>query len=68
MNTEINFVYILIKENDWENMVVFLSKEDAIAKSIQDPDCRIEVFEKNNNSYKPTYNCYRNGVYVPYLS
>lgn len=65
METSIEFVYILVQDNDWENMIVFLSKEAAVKESLLKADARIEVFKKNNNGYKPTYNYYRNGTYVP---
>jgi len=62
-----NFVYVLLKGLEWEDMVVYLSKEDAIAASKTWPKCRVEIFGKKNDAnvgYIPTYNYYENGEYV----
>ena len=58
-----DFVYILINGNEWEDMVIFLSKEDSIQESLKYPNNRVEIFSKNNisSSYIPTYNYYQNG-------
>lgn len=58
-----DFVYLLIRGNDWENFVIYLTKEDAINASIQNPTCRVEVFAKNATTpgYNPTYVYYKNG-------
>jgi hypothetical protein len=58
------YVYLLINDsNDWEDMVIFLSEEEAIKISIKYPNIRIEVFKKNVDfGYSPTYNYYKNGV------
>ena len=58
-----DFVYILIGE-DWEDMVILLSEEDAIKESLNHPLDRVEIFSKNNNGYIPTYRFYKNGKYV----
>jgi hypothetical protein len=64
-------VYVMIKgrsdwENidDWENMVIFLTKEEAIEASIKYSITRIEIFgkEDNMNGYVPTYTYYKNGI------
>jgi len=59
-------VYLLIKDNNWEDIVVFLDKEEAIAASIKYSTCRVEIFNKNNdtNGYEPTYNYYANGIFI----
>jgi hypothetical protein len=55
-----DFVYVLLYGNEWEDMVILLSNEDAINKSITHPDARVEIFSKNDNSgYTPTYNYYK---------
>ena len=61
-----DFVYILINGNEWEDMVIFLSKEDAIQESLKYPNNRVEIFSKNNISscYNPTYNYYQNGELI----
>ena len=58
-----DFVYLLIRGNDWEDIVVYLTKDDAINASIQYPNSRVEVFAKNaiTSGYSPTYIYYING-------
>ena len=59
-----DFVYILIGD-EWEDLIVYLSIEEAIKESINHPNSRVEIFSKNDNSgYTPTYNYYKNGNYV----
>ena len=55
------FVYSLIKE-EWEDIVIILSKEDAIEMSKTQPHARVEVFVKSPCGYVPTYNYYKNGI------
>jgi hypothetical protein len=58
------FVYLLLGESgsEWEDMIVFLSKEEAINQSIQYPNHRVEIFSKTNTSgYRATYRYYKNG-------
>ena len=59
------FIYVLVsKDSEWEDMVIFLSVEEAIKESIKYPEKRIEIFSKSDNAgYIPTYNYYKNGVY-----
>jgi hypothetical protein len=64
MNMNEDVVYVLLKGLEWEDMVVYLSKEDAIAASKTWPKCRVEIFGKKNVGYIPTYNYYENGEYV----
>jgi len=57
-----DFVYVFLYESDWEDVIILLSKEDAINESINHPNSRVEIFGKNNKSgYTPTYNYYKNG-------
>jgi hypothetical protein len=57
-----DFVYVLIYGNDWEDMIILLSQEDAINESKTNPNARVEIFSKNTTSgYRPTYNYYQNG-------
>jgi hypothetical protein len=61
------FVYIMINGNEWEDIVVFLSEKEAIDSSITYPNSRIEIFSKDPNlnpyvgGYLPTYNYYKGG-------
>ena len=57
-----DFIYLFFDVNDWEDMIIFLSKEDAINKSKEYPKARVEIFSITNKlGYTPTYNFYRNG-------
>jgi hypothetical protein len=60
------FVYVLIcDQSEWEDLVVFLSREEALEESIRKPNHRVEIFSKTDNSgYTPTYNYYKNGHYI----
>jgi hypothetical protein len=61
------FIYVLICGAEWEDTVIFLSKEDAIAESIKYPKLRVEIFSKTNiGGYIPTYSYYKNGELNPY--
>ena len=61
-----DFLYILIGK-EWEDMIIFLSEEDAIKESINHPLDRVEIFSKNDkHGYIPTYNFYKNGKYVKF--
>ena len=52
-------------ECEWEDIIILLSKEDAINESIKYPNARVEIFSKNNTlGYTPTYNYYKNGNFV----
>ena len=65
MNAE--FIYVLVKGLEWEDKVIYLTKEDAIGASKMWPKCRVEIFGKNNDiivEYSQTYNYYENGMHV----
>lgn len=60
-----NFIYALCYGSEWEDLVIFLSREDAIKESMNHPNHRVEIFRKSGNSgYIPTYNYYKNGEYI----
>ena len=60
-----DFVYVLLYGSEWEDIVIFLSKDDAINESIIHPNARVEIFSKNKKSgYTPTYNYYKNGQLI----
>lgn len=60
-----DFVYVLLFGSEWEDIIILLSKEDAINESIHHPNARVEIFSKNTKSgYKPTYNYYKNGELI----
>jgi hypothetical protein len=59
------FVYLFLRGSEWEDIIVFLSEDDAIKESINYPNHRVEIFCKTDKSgYKPTYNHYKNGVLI----
>ena len=45
-----DFIYVFIYGSEWEDIIIFLSKEDAIQKSINHPNCRVEIFSKTISS------------------
>lgn len=60
-----DFVYVLLYGSEWEDITIFLSKEDAINESISNPNARVEIFKKNNTlGYTPTYHYYKNGELI----
>lgn len=62
----IDFVYVLLASgSEWEDIVLFLSKDEAIKVSLQYPNRRVEMFDKEENigGYVPTYNYYKNGIF-----
>jgi hypothetical protein len=60
-----DFVFVLVCGNEWEDITILLSEEDAINESKNYPNNRVEIFSKNNKSgYKPTYNYYKNGELI----
>lgn len=60
-----DYVYVLLYGSEWEDIIILLSKEDAINESINQPNSRVEIFSKNTKlGYTPTYNYYKNGEIV----
>ena len=55
---------MFLSGSEWEDAEIFINLEDAISQSIKYPNCRIEIFTKNNLSYVPTYNYIINGQYI----
>jgi hypothetical protein len=63
---EFEFIYVHFYGYDWDDVIIFLSKEDAIKESIKHPKQRIKIFSKTNTSsrYTATYNYYKNGELI----
>jgi len=63
-----DFIYVMINSNDWEDIVIYLSEKEAIDLSITYPNIRIEIFGKNigYSGYSPTYNYYKDGKLYKY--
>ncbi len=60
-----DYIYVFIETNDWEDIVIFLSKEDAINESKKYPEARVEIFKIDREiGYTPTYNFYKNGELI----
>ncbi len=60
-----DFVFVLIRGSEWEDITIILSEEDAINESKNYPNERVEIFSKNNKlGFTPTYNYYKNGILV----
>ena len=59
-----DYVYLMVDDEEWEDMTIYLSEEEAIQASIKYPNFRIEIFSKNDlfNGYRPTYNYYKKGI------
>jgi len=58
-------VYVFLDVNNWEDIIIFLSKEDAINESKKYPKARVEIFRINEKmGYTPTYNFYKNGELI----
>jgi len=60
-----DFVYVFLDINNWKDIIIFLSKEDAINESKKYPKARVEIFKINQEvGYTPTYNFYKNGELI----
>ena len=58
------FLYLLVSESDYKNIIILITKDDAISASKEYPTARVEIFAKNTESrYTPTYNYYQNGIF-----
>jgi hypothetical protein len=59
------FVYVRAVDGaEWEDLVIYLTKEEAIEQSKKYPRIRVEIFRKSERGYVPSYNYYLNGEYV----
>jgi hypothetical protein len=63
---QMEFIYVFVVDGaEWEDIIVFTSKEEAIEKSKKHPRVRLEIFSKSaKGGYHPTYNYYLNGEYI----
>jgi hypothetical protein len=50
-----DFVFVLLCGNEWEDIIILLSEEDAINESKTYPNNRVEIFSKNNKFGFYTY-------------
>jgi hypothetical protein len=64
------FVYVMMPCSmngaEWEDLVIYLTKQEAIEASKKYSNIRIEIFGKktDRSGYFPTYNYYKNGELV----
>lgn len=51
---------------EWEDMIIYVTAEDAIEASKKNPTGRVEILHKqeSTNGYVPTYNYYKDGALV----
>lgn len=61
-----DFIYLLIADGyEWDDISIFISKEEAIEKSKLYSKARVEIFIKSKDGgYIPSYNYYKNGEYI----
>jgi hypothetical protein len=59
-------VYVFTVDGaEWEDLIIYLTEEEAIEKSKKFPNVRLDIFVKSpKGGYYPSYNYYLNGVYV----
>ena len=57
------YVYVMTCGEEWEDIVIYLTQEEAIESSMKYPDIRVEIFSKHQGlpGYRPTYKYYENG-------
>jgi len=59
------FVYVFTVDGaEWEDLVIYLSKEEAIAKSKKHPNVRLDIYKKSADGYRPSYSYYLNGLLI----
>ena len=60
-------LYMLLPDGaEWEDMILILTKEEAIEASIKYSKRRVEIFgrEENRLGYHPTYKYYKIGKFI----
>jgi hypothetical protein len=60
------FIYVFVVDGaEWEDIIVYLTKEEAIEKSKKCQKTRLEIFQKSEKGgYRPHYQFYLNGELV----
>ncbi len=60
-----DYVYVFTVDGaEWEDLVIYLSLEEAIAKSKKFPKVRLDIYKKTEDGYRPTYKFYLDGELV----
>ena len=49
---------------EWEDMILFSTREEAIQSSIKYPKRRVEIFKKTETGYLPNYCYYLDGKLI----
>jgi hypothetical protein len=59
-------VYVFVVDGgEWEDIVVYTSREDAIKKSKKHPGIRVEIFTlEHDGGYRPSYSHFLNGELI----
>lgn len=59
-------VYLFTPDGaEWEDLVIFIDKEEALDFSRKWPKIRVEIFSKTDKAgFRPTYNYYLDGSLV----
>ncbi len=56
------FIYMLVGSGfEWEDMILFTDKEEAIQMSKKYPKERVEIFQKTNAGFIPNFCYFQNG-------
>jgi len=60
------YIYVFAVDGaEWEDIIVYLSEEEALESSRNNPNVRLEIFQKLvKGGYHPTYNYYLGGKYI----
>ena len=53
-----------IEGAEWEDIVIYLSRDEAIARSKKVPKVRMEIFKKTDDGYRPTSTYFLNGEII----
>ena len=59
-------VYLFVVDGaEWEDIIVYLTEQEAIDMSKKWPNARVEIFDKSpKGGYRPSYSYFLNGVLV----
>ena len=56
-------VYVFTPDGaEWEDLVIYFSREEAIEKSKTKPKVRLDIYTKSADGYRPSYKYYLNGT------
>lgn len=59
-------IYLFVVDGaEWEDIIVYLTEEEAINKSKKCPKSCVQIFNKSpNGGYHPSYTYFLNGVLI----